>query len=256
MTQIPSALQSLTSAKPSSSTTTLRGLETDDFLKLMIAELQNQDPLNPLENSEMLQQITQIREIGATQTLTETLESVLLGQNISSATNLIGTQIRALTDSGATATGIVRRVTILDGQPQLHIDSGSTAEPVSGGGDLDAGFYSYRVVMTDADGFEQSVAYDVGSAAVLADDGGDAAIQLLNLPETAGLKKIYRTDSSGQEPYYLVNTIAGHLTSYVDGVADGGLAPEVLAKPSNGRLDLRTFTVKLSNVAEIHAAAN
>ena len=43
----------------------------DDFLKLMIAELQNQDPLDPMENSEMLQQLSQMRSIGATDKLTE-----------------------------------------------------------------------------------------------------------------------------------------------------------------------------------------
>ena len=68
----------------------------DDFLDLMIAELQNQDPLNPLENDELIAQISQIREVGATEDLTNTLNAVLLGQNISSATSLIGADVVAL----------------------------------------------------------------------------------------------------------------------------------------------------------------
>ncbi len=68
----------------------LNDVNIDDFLKLMIAELQNQDPLNPLDNDELVAQIGQIRSVGATEKLTDTLDSVLLGQNISSATNLIG----------------------------------------------------------------------------------------------------------------------------------------------------------------------
>ena len=37
-------------------------IDIDEFLALMIAELQNQDPLDPMDNSEMVQQIGQIRE--------------------------------------------------------------------------------------------------------------------------------------------------------------------------------------------------
>ena len=49
------------------------------FLKLMITELQQQDPLNPMDNKDMLNQIAQIRAVGASDQLTKTLNSVLLG---------------------------------------------------------------------------------------------------------------------------------------------------------------------------------
>src|SRR6476619_6266517 len=74
----------------------LRGLDMDQFLKLMIAELQNQDPLKPMENSEILQQISQIRDIGATDKMTSTLDAVLLEQNLSAASAMIGKQIHGL----------------------------------------------------------------------------------------------------------------------------------------------------------------
>ncbi|MFG0255418.1 MAG: flagellar hook capping FlgD N-terminal domain-containing protein, partial [Rhodopirellula sp. JB053] len=57
-------------------------LGTDDFLKLLIQELQNQDPLNPMENSEMVQQIGLIREIGATDELTNTLTTLSDNQQL------------------------------------------------------------------------------------------------------------------------------------------------------------------------------
>jgi len=100
---------------------TLKNLDTDQFLKLMISELQNQDPLNPLENNEIMAQISQIREIGATSQLTEVLDAVLLGQNLTSATSMIGKQIQALTDDAKTVKGIVDKVTVTEGEPRLHI---------------------------------------------------------------------------------------------------------------------------------------
>ena len=99
----------------------LRGIELDDFLDLMIAELQNQDPLNPLENDEILQQLSQLREIGSTDKLSETLESVLLGQLFSNAGTLIGRQVSGLSDQGHDIEGTVDRVTIEDGTAQLHV---------------------------------------------------------------------------------------------------------------------------------------
>ena len=100
----------------------LRELDMDQFLGLMIAELQNQDPLNPMENSQILQQISQIREIGATGELTGTLEAVLRGQNLSNASNMIDKQINALTDDGETVSGKVERVSISNNVVKVHVD--------------------------------------------------------------------------------------------------------------------------------------
>ncbi len=101
--------------------TSLQGLELDDFFQLMIAELQNQDPLNPLENNEFLAQIATIREIGATTKLGDTLDSLVLGQNLNSGSALIGREIHALSDSGADVKGVVSRVTVDGGNVTLHI---------------------------------------------------------------------------------------------------------------------------------------
>lgn len=101
----------------------LRSVDVDKFLELLIAELQNQDPLDPMDNSEMLQQISQIREISATNQLSDTLGAVLLGQNVSTASSLIGKRITALTDDSKNVEGVVDRVSIekdeTDGSKQV-----------------------------------------------------------------------------------------------------------------------------------------
>jgi flagellar basal-body rod modification protein FlgD len=106
---------------PAKNNDALRDLDMDQFLKLMITELQNQDPLNPLENAEILQQISQIREIGATSRLTETLDAVLLGQNLTSASSMIGKTVEALSDDAKNVRGVVDKVTVTGGEPRLHI---------------------------------------------------------------------------------------------------------------------------------------
>jgi len=87
-------------------------LNIDDFLKLLISELQNQDPLDPMKNNEMVQQIGHIREIGATDELTKTLSTLSSSQELVTASNLIGRSISGLTDDATNVEGVVDRVTV------------------------------------------------------------------------------------------------------------------------------------------------
>lgn len=93
----------------------------DDFLRLLVAELANQDPLNPMENSQILQQISQMREIESSERLSTTLQSVLLGQNLATANSLLGRNILGLDDEGQYITGTVDRVTIEDEKVKAHV---------------------------------------------------------------------------------------------------------------------------------------
>jgi flagellar basal-body rod modification protein FlgD len=99
-----------------SQTAALSEVDLDQFLRLMIAELQNQDPLDPLDNTEMLQQITQIREIGSNDKLADTLDAVLAGQHLATASGLIGRRVSALSDSGQNVLGTVDRVSVEVGE--------------------------------------------------------------------------------------------------------------------------------------------
>ena len=90
----------------------LENFDSTEFLRLMITALQNQDPLDPMDNSEILAQIGQIRSISASDQLRETLASVLTGQNLATASGLIGKEVRALSDNGSDVVGVVDKVSI------------------------------------------------------------------------------------------------------------------------------------------------
>lgn len=96
-------------------------MKTEDFLRMLIAELTHQDPTNPMSNQEMMAQIGQIQEIHANTRLKETLESVQLGQAMATASGLIGKTIIGLPDGESRLyEGMVAYVTIQDGK--LHVD--------------------------------------------------------------------------------------------------------------------------------------
>lgn len=90
----------------------LKDLEIDQFLQLMIAELTNQDPLNPMDNTQLVQQIGEIRQISATTQLSESLLAVQAGQSLTTASSLIGKKVTALTDDNQNVVGVVDKVTV------------------------------------------------------------------------------------------------------------------------------------------------
>lgn len=92
--------------------TDLKDVDVDQFLQLMIAELTNQDPLNPMDNTQLVQQIGHLRQISSTDKLTATLEGVHTGQSLATASGLIGKNIIALDDHGGNVTGKVDRISI------------------------------------------------------------------------------------------------------------------------------------------------
>lgn len=109
---VSSASQGTGSSSINSTGNDFRSLDLNDFMKLLLTELQNQDPLSPLDNAQMIQQLSTIREIGATNQLTETLTNLSLTQQLTTATGLIGRSINGLSDSGKELVGIVDRVSV------------------------------------------------------------------------------------------------------------------------------------------------
>jgi len=252
MTQIPNINNAQANNQSSSSASALNDVNVDDFLQLMITELQNQDPLNPLDNADLLAQISQIRSVGATEQLTETLGAVLLGQNISSATNLIGAQIEAITDDGQRVNGVVDRVSIANGEPKLHLNLEPNADASGEEGDLQAGTYDYRVVWNDEAGNLFSVELD--PITTTGEAGVDQAVLLSNLPATSTAKRVYRTDQSGSGNYRLVATLTdGSQATYLDTTSDANLSQSVLVGAPSPIDSERNFTVSLRNVGEIRS---
>jgi flagellar basal-body rod modification protein FlgD len=65
-----------------------------------------------MDNSEMVQQIGQIREIGATDELTKTLSSLSSSQELVTASSLIGKSVEGLAEDASAVDGIVDRITV------------------------------------------------------------------------------------------------------------------------------------------------
>lgn len=111
MTSIP-GVGSNSSTSASTKGNDFSSVDLDQFLGLLITEMQNQDPMNPMDNAQMLTQLSQIREIGATNQLSSTLQDFSVGQQLSMASNIIGKKVSGLDTDAKEITGVVDRVTV------------------------------------------------------------------------------------------------------------------------------------------------
>lgn len=114
MTSIPGVGSSSTASSTNGNVqgNDLRSVDLNQFLGLLITEIQNQDPLNPMDNSQMLTQLSQIRQIGASNQLSETLQNFSVGQQLSMASSIIGKSVKGLDTDANEITGKVDRVSV------------------------------------------------------------------------------------------------------------------------------------------------
>src|ERR671938_509350 len=101
-------------------------LGKQDFLKLLMAQLQNQDPMKPMDDTQMIAQMAQFSALEATQSLQQTIQQSTNVQTIFQAGALIGKYIQANQPDGTSTTGAVTGVdfTSTDGvvSPTLQVD--------------------------------------------------------------------------------------------------------------------------------------
>jgi flagellar hook assembly protein FlgD len=74
-----------------------------------------------MDNTELLQQMSQMQSINSTTKLTTTLDAVLMGQNLANAGSLIGKTINGLSDTGEDVTGKVDQATLVGNVPYLNV---------------------------------------------------------------------------------------------------------------------------------------
>lgn len=85
-------LMSTMNAKPATATDSVQA-DTDKFMTLLVTQLKNQDPLNPLDNAQVTSQLAQLQTVTGVNKLNTTLESLKSSYQSSEAlqaTNLIG----------------------------------------------------------------------------------------------------------------------------------------------------------------------
>ena len=95
--------------------------DKDTFMKLLVAQMANQNPMEPTDDKEMIAQMTQFSTLEQiTNMATESSKSATASQ-MSQAVNLLGRTVTYLDSDGNKQTGTVDQVSMVDGAPNLTI---------------------------------------------------------------------------------------------------------------------------------------
>ncbi len=109
---------------PISGTSTASNIQMD-YMKLLVTQLQNQNPLEPLDNSEMASQLAQFSQLQQLESMNSTFAQVLTIANDTYANSLIGKEISFFGETAeGTADllrGIVEQVYKEDGENLLIV---------------------------------------------------------------------------------------------------------------------------------------
>ena len=102
-------------------------LKTEDFIKMMVTQLQQQDPMEPAKNEQLLAQMSQIGQLQSSTQLQESLKGMVQQNQIASSAGLIGKTVKGLAaDKMTEVGGQVTAVRVTDDGAQLELDNGTT----------------------------------------------------------------------------------------------------------------------------------
>jgi flagellar basal-body rod modification protein FlgD len=103
------------------STEAVTQIGIQDFLKILVAQLGNQDPLKPMDNTEFVTQLAQFTSLQQTQEMNDKLGSLLSAQASMQSVGLLGKTVDVTTETGTAATGTVSGLSFTSGSPRLTI---------------------------------------------------------------------------------------------------------------------------------------
>ncbi len=93
-----------------------------NYMRLLVAQLQNQNPLEPLDNNEMASQLAQFSQLQQLESLNRSFQEVLTNTQLSYASSLIGKQVAFFNPAdGTPMAGIVEQIAIDDEQVLLKV---------------------------------------------------------------------------------------------------------------------------------------
>ena len=102
-------------------TTSLTGASQDQFLQLLVAQLQNQDPLSPTDSTTFISQLATFSQLQETQKQSASFAQMLKLQQLTQGTSLIGKTVEYTPANGAATAGQVSAVAVQNGNVVLAV---------------------------------------------------------------------------------------------------------------------------------------
>ena len=130
--QVPATSQTntaVTTSSSSSSSAVTPTVNYNDFLQLLITELQNQDPTSPMDPTQSISQLASFSAVQQQVQTNSTLNAMLTSSTLSQAEGVIG---RTVTSADGSTSGQVVSVTVTSSGATANLSSGSQVSLVNG----------------------------------------------------------------------------------------------------------------------------
>ena len=125
----PNHILTLDEMKPKTSSNGELG--KDDFLKLFVAQLSHQDPMNPMNDQDMMGQMASFSQLEQITNMAAANQSIATSLTSTSAVNLIGRTVTYVDADKLSHTGTVEKVTVTDGKPSLTVAGTDGVDPAT-----------------------------------------------------------------------------------------------------------------------------
>jgi flagellar basal-body rod modification protein FlgD len=102
-------------------------LGKDDFLKLLVSQLQHQDPMNPMEDKDFMGQMAQFSSLEQITNLAQSMERMNTQSAMSQGVSLIGHKVSYTLADETTGTGTATAVSVQDGVVTVTVDGTQVA---------------------------------------------------------------------------------------------------------------------------------
>nr|WP_298097697.1 flagellar hook assembly protein FlgD [uncultured Shinella sp.] len=96
-------------------------LNYESFLKLLVAQMKNQDPTEPMDSAQQMAQLATFSQVEQTIKTNKNFESLLQRTSLQEANSVIG---RTVTSEDGKVTGVVTEVTLYNDGIVAKLDSG------------------------------------------------------------------------------------------------------------------------------------
>lgn len=96
-------------------------VDYDSFLRLLVAEMKNQDPTNPMDSTQYVAQLAAFSQVEQSVQINSKLDQLLQSSTLAQADSIIGRQI---TSGDKTITGVVTEVRVFSDGIIAVLDNG------------------------------------------------------------------------------------------------------------------------------------
>jgi flagellar basal-body rod modification protein FlgD len=130
MPTVPSSTQTDTSTGKAAGAVGA-ALGKDDFLKLLVGQLKNQDPMNPTSDTDFIGQMAQFSQLEQTTNMATANDKLIAQQSGARAVSLLGRSVTYPDTAGISTTGVVEKVEWSEGLPSLTVGGVAGIDPQS-----------------------------------------------------------------------------------------------------------------------------